>query len=148
MWAGWGIILLCSLSYCYYFHIFHPEVPFSAFSVNITSTGTPYTLQALTLTCVTALPLAVDAPLQISHQWRRFGSVVSNDSRVILSVVSHLVNTSKVVYISTLTFLSLLSSDSGIYTCTSIVQPQPSLEFDEENSTQLVATTYVTIGRF
>ena len=124
-------------------------VPFSVAINRLPSAGTIYTLDTLTLTCVTTIPHspAIDVPIEVIHQWRRHWNTLSNGSGVIISEVtsSTEVNTdgsgsgngsgsgsgsrnNSIMYSSTLTYLSLHSSETGSHSCTSIVQVDENTE--------------------
>ena len=74
----------------------------------------------LTLTCTIRLDEAIDTGVDVTVVWNGPAGNISPDNLTIYS------NT---VYESTVTFSSLMTSDSGGYTCTAAVSPVPSSGF-------------------
>ena len=98
-----------------------------------------FTTDTLDLLCLCNLDLAVDVPVQVDIKWLgQSASVMSNDSRV--SVVDS--EGEVLEYNSILSFSSLQSSDSGTYTCTSIVVPLPTSRYIINSDSGSTATTF------
>ncbi len=132
--------------------IISSKVPFRVTITRSPNTGTLYTLDVLIVTCETTFPHnpAVDVSLQVSHQWRKSGNVVSNDSRITISEVTQsgdFNETSHIVYRSKLTYASLLLSDSSTHICTSVVQLQPPLGFASPKKMLRQTSIHFTIGK-
>lgn len=127
---------------CYKFAIIVP--PGSVTVSRSPSSGTLYTSDALSLTCVTTLTssIAVDVPVYVSHQWiGPRGVVINTGNGILVSEVS----ISGLEHRCNLTIPSLRSSQSGTYTCSSIVGPR----WDSENilqSTAQVSAVSIPIG--
>lgn len=85
-----------------------------------------FTTDSLDLLCLSNVDLAVDIPVQVDIKWLGPSTnVISNDSRI--SVVD--TEGAMLEYDSRLSFSSLQSSDSGIYTCTSTAVPMQSSRY-------------------
>ena len=85
--------------------------------------GYRYTGRSLTLSCFTSLnEEAVDLPVRAVHDWSGPNGVVRSYGRISASDVSGSLGE----FQSSLVFTSLLSSESGVYTCSSMVQADPS----------------------
>ena len=83
-------------------------------------TGHHYTGRSLTLSCFTSLDEeAVNLPVRVVHNWSGPNGVIRSDGRISINDVSDYLGE----FQSSLVFTSLLSSDTGAYTCSSMVQP-------------------------
>ena len=78
----------------------------------------------LTLTCIIQLDGAIDTGVDVTVLWTGPLGNISPDNLIMIS---------DTVYESTVTFSSLETSDSGGYTCTATVGPDPSSEFITES---------------
>ena len=78
----------------------------------------------LTLTCTIQLDGAIDTGVDVTVLWTGPPGSISPDSPTM---------DSDTVYESTVAFSSLVTSDSGDYTCTATVSPDPSSEFITES---------------
>ena len=113
-------------------------------SVNVTrspSIATLYTADPLNLTCVTKVHQAVDVPVVVTHQWAGPGGVVSSSSDVSVSGVTGSGHT----YTSMVMF-NLLSSQVGIYTCSSTVSPVGSPVFILSSGVEQTSSTSFNAG--
>ncbi len=78
-----------------------------------------YIGESFTLTCWTYLDDSIDTAVRVSHSWvARNGSALTSDKQKSISDVTF----SDEGYYSSLTFYSLSSSDSGLYSCQSTIQ--------------------------
>ena len=80
----------------------------------------------LTLTCTIQLDGAIDTGVDVTVLWTGPPGNISSDNPTATM-------DSGTVYESTVTFSSLETSDSGDYTCTATVSPDPSSEFVAES---------------
>ena len=79
--------------------------------------GNHFTGHALTFSCITYLSITVDTVVIVSHSWNGpSGTLISNKERELSAVEGFPGG-----YRSNMTFNSLQSSDSGTYTCSSII---------------------------
>ncbi len=81
---------------------------------------TLYTGEDVTLTCDITLDPAVDSEVAVTASWTRSGGPIT-------AGVSDITGSGP--YQSTLTLSSLTTSDSGDYTCTASVSPDPPSPF-------------------
>ena len=96
--------------------------------------GQHYTGRPLTLSCFTSLDSeVVDLPVEVTHNWSGPNGVVRSENRISLSGVFR----TQENYQSILLFDSLLSSDSGVYTCSSVVQADTSSAFIASSTTTM-----------
>ncbi len=87
--------------------------------VTAVSDRTLYNGESVTLTCTMTLVPAVDSVMAVTVSWAGpDGGMLSNGGRVSVSGV-----TGSGPYQSTLTLSSLVTSDTGGYTCTASVDP-------------------------
>ena len=104
-----------------------PPVPSP--SVNLSrdpESGTLRHSDNLTLICTIQLDEAIDTGVDVTVVWNGPAGNISPDNPTPTMV-------SDTVYESTVTFSSLETSDSGGYTCTATVSPDPSSEFITES---------------
>ncbi len=97
----------------------HPPVPPPSVVVTASQDQTLYDGESVTLTCTITLDQAVDSVVAVTASWAGpGGGVLSYGGRVTVSGV-----TGSGPYQSTLTLSSLVTSDTGDYTCTASVDP-------------------------
>ena len=98
-------------------------VPPPTVSVTFNRTGILYAGTPLTLTCSIQLNPAVDTTVVVTRMWSGPGSqTVSNSSHI---TVSNLVESSSLIYETTIEFVPLSTTDSGNYKCEATVSPDP-----------------------
>ena len=116
-------ILACSLVLCNLFF----TVPQPTVNITPNRTGDLYAGTSLTLTCSIQLNPAVDTTVMVTRIWSGPRSqAVSNSSRV---TVSNLVQSSAILYETTIEFVPLNTTDSGNYMCEATVTPDPQSQF-------------------
>ncbi len=90
-------------------------VPLPSVAVTADTDQTLYADENVTLTCDITLDPAVDSEVAVTASWTGPGGPITDG-------VSDMTG-SGLAYQSTLTFSSLTTSDSGLYTCTASVDP-------------------------
>ena len=103
-----------------------------------------FTTFHLQLTCLVEVNPAVDTEVTLNNTWSGPSGEISSDSRITVDNVT--MSLEDVAFKSSVHFSFLKSSDSGTYTCFSIVQPSVvSLYVDSSDSTS--SNTSVNAGK-
>ncbi len=112
------------------------------------ASGSIYAGSVLTLTCSIVLPSEVSGiinDLTVTSSWtEQSGGRVVDDSRVTVQPASRVSGT--LVFLSSVQFNTLRTSDSDTYTCTAIVTPSASLSLSEGQVSK--ATTITVVSKY
>ena len=121
---------------------FNSTVPQTSVSMIQSPSGHHYTGRSLTLSCFTFLDdEAVDLPIRVVHNWSGSNGVVRSYGRISASDVFGSLGE----FQSSLVFTSLLSSDSGVYTCSSMVRPQVSSIYISPSTTTRISAVLMLV---
>ena len=122
------------------------HISVAANSVGIESPkGHHYTGQSLQLKCWTHLNDSIDTSVQIIHTWTGPSGTITTDSRKQVTRISK----TQGAYLSSLTFHSLRTSDSGTYSCLSTIQPNENYHVSSfiSSSNPKIASIAVNAGK-